>query len=320
MPLYPQLGGASTFEFLNLNTSPRIIALGGYVGPVIDGDINNAIYNPSIINQDMNNKVNFNYVNYYSDISYGDIGYCFKFYNYNIISSMKFVDYGQFVETNEFGQEIGSFNAGEYVFSIGSSRPVKDSLFFIGLNTKFAHSSLYQFNSSAILFDFAVTYSHPEKDLTTSIIFNNIGYQFIPYAEGNQEPLPFEIALSISSKLEYMPLRWHLTLQHIETPDLFFDNPNSDFTEINNNFGYSLLRHVVFGSELLIHKNASILLGYNNRRRFEMVISDRKGLVGFSCGISFRVKRFHFSYARTSNHYSGPINTFGIVTNFNKID
>ena len=54
--LYPQIGGASTFEFLNLNTSPRIIALGGYITSVIDEDINNGIYNPALINSSMNHK------------------------------------------------------------------------------------------------------------------------------------------------------------------------------------------------------------------------------------------------------------------------
>ena len=80
------------------------------------------------------------------------------------------------------------------------------------------------------------------------------------------------------------------------------------------------MRHIVLGAEFLIHKNASILFGYNNRRRFEMIIEDRKALVGFSCGVSFKIKRFHFNYSRTSNHFSGPVNTFGIITNLMKVD
>ena len=66
------------------------------------------------------------------------------------------------------------------------------------------------------------------------------------------------------------------------------------------------------------HKNVNVFIGYNNRRRYEMIIQDRKVMVGFSTGISFKIKRFHFSYARTSNHISGAVNTFGIITNFKK--
>ena len=117
-----------------------------------------------------------------------------------------------------------------------------------------------------------------------------------------------------------MPLRWHLTFQHLETPNLFFQNPNSSFTQENNNFGYNFFRHIDFGSELFIHKNVSILAGYNNRKRFEMIIQERRGLVGFSCGFALKINRFQFYYSRALNHYSGAINSFGIVTNFKKND
>ena len=149
-------------------------------------------------------------------------------------------------------------------------------------------------------------------------MIKNLGYQVIPYYEGEHESLPFEILIGVSNKLAHMPLRWHLTFQHLEPPDLGFENTsgNTVFDLNNDNIASDILKHFVLGAEFLIHKNASILLGYNNRRRFEMIIEDRKGLVGFSAGISFRVKRFNFSYSRSSNHFSGPINTFGITTNF----
>ena len=35
-----QIGGSNSFEFLNLRTSPRVIALGGYLTSVFDDDVN----------------------------------------------------------------------------------------------------------------------------------------------------------------------------------------------------------------------------------------------------------------------------------------
>ena len=315
--MYSQVGGEHVFEFLNLNTSPRTIALGGYQGSAIDDDLNSGIYNPAVINNLMVNKLNLNYNNYYADIFYGDIGYCFNYLNQNIISSIKFIDYGTFIETNELGVPIGEFQAGEYGFSLGSGFNVLDSVIHIGVNAKLAYSSLYQVSSSAIMLDVGFAYNSSKRDLTASLIFRNIGYQIKPYYPGNKEKLPFEIVLGISNRLEHMPLRWHLALQHIETPNLFFEHTNSDMPQ-SNNFGYAVLKHIVFGSELLVHKNASIIFGYNNRTRFEMIMQDRRGLVGFSCGMSFKIKRFHFYYSRSSHHYSGALNSFGIVTNFQK--
>ena len=69
-----QIGGSSSFEFLSLRTSPKTIALGGYLTAAIDSDLNNGIYNPSLINSKMDSKMTLNYINYYSDISYGEVG------------------------------------------------------------------------------------------------------------------------------------------------------------------------------------------------------------------------------------------------------
>ena len=45
-----QLGGESTYQFLNLISSPREAALGGKVVTNIDYDVTQALYNPATIN------------------------------------------------------------------------------------------------------------------------------------------------------------------------------------------------------------------------------------------------------------------------------
>ena len=105
----------------------------------------------------------------------------------------------------------------------------------------------------------------------------------------------------------------------METPDLIANNVIEN--QLNNdNIGYHILSHIVLGAELLLHKNVNLLFGYNNRTRFEMLIEDRKGLVGFSCGFLIKINRFSLAFSRASHHLSGPINSFGISTNFKKIE
>ena len=315
--LKSQVGGGHVFEFINLPTSPRINALGGYVTAVIDEDLNNGMYNPALINPLMRNKIVLNYTNYYADIIYGDFGYSFSFREYNIVSSVKFIDYGNFVETDSFGNDLGDFSAGEYAFSLGLSKVI-DPLFCVGLNTKMAYSSLYEVQSLALMLDVGLTYTHPSHDMNASLLVKNLGYQLIPYYQGNREDLPFEILLGFSNKLAHMPLRWHLTIQHLEVPNLSVDNSVSSLYLDDNSLMNNILKHFIFGAEFLIHKNVNILIGYNNRRRSEMIIEDRKALVGFSAGVVFKINRFHFNYSRTSQHFSGPINTFGIITSLKK--
>tara|TARA_B100000902_G_C27291913_1_gene907656 strand:- start:570 stop:1595 length:1026 start_codon:yes stop_codon:yes gene_type:complete len=319
--LYPQIGGVNTFEFLNLNTSPRSAALGGSLQSLVDDDVNSGIYNPAVINYDMNSKVVFNYTNYYSDINYGNFGYSFSLFNRQFIASMKYVNYGLFNETNEFGQSIGEFSAGEYLISIGTSHSILDSLISVGINTKLGYSSFYELNSLALLFDLGFVYNLPNQNLSMSFLIRNLGHQIVPYYPGNYESLPFELSFGIVNKLAHVPLRWHLTLKHLETPDLSYDDYGLFSSQINyDNFAYNLLRHINFGAEFLIHKNINLLFGYNNKTRFEMLIEDRKGMVGFSYGFSFKIKRFQFIYSRVSHHFSGTLNSFGILTNLQKID
>ena len=47
----------------------------------------------------------------------------------------------------------------------------------------------------------------------------------------------------------------------------------------------------------------------------EMMILDRKSMVGFSYGFSFKINRFKFNYSRQFHHFSNPVNSFGITTN-----
>ena len=73
--------------------------------------------------------------------------------------------------------------------------------------------------------------------------------------------------------------------------------------------------HCVFSGEFLISKNLNIRFGYNNRRRSEMVILDRKAMVGFAFGFGFKVNKFKFDYSRQFHHYSNPVNAIGVTTN-----
>ena len=322
---FSQIGGGNTFEFLNLQTSPRISALGGYCPNVFDSDPNLGFYNPALINIRMNSSLVINYINYHADINYGSVLYAhnFKKTKNPILFSLTYLDYGIFDETNEFGELTGEFGASEYLFSIGFSKKiyVLDSLRFFnfGINIKSAISQLYLENSFSLLSDVSFLYNNEKKRLISSLIIRNLGYQIVPYYSGNREKLPLEFSLSISNKLQHMPFRWTFSLQHIETFNLTFDNTAQSMNAINNNIenglGQKILRHCVFAGEFIITKNLNLRFGYNNRRRAEMIILDRKAMVGFSCGFSFKINRFKFDYSRQFHHYSNPINSIGITTN-----
>ena len=312
-PIFCQIGGTSNFSFLELNNSPRIIGLGGYLTSTIDADINNSLYNPALINSKMSHKVFTNISNYYSDILHGNIGSSFDLGGQLFVASLKFIDYGNFDESNEFGQITGNFNAGEYSMKIGTSFSV-DSTFNYGFNGVLAYSNLYHLNSFAMLLDIGFTYSPPKFNFSTSAIIKNFGVIIDRYSSQNSESLPFEFVLGLSSKPKYMPLRWHLTLQHMEKPDLSYSFLGQNVILPNRSFFEKSLLHLVLGIEFLIHENLSFFLGYNNRIRNELALENRRGLVGFSTGVMFQVKRFNLSYSISNSHLSSTTSTIGITT------
>ena len=74
---FAQVGGESTYQFLNLVSSPRQAALGGKVLTVVDFDVNQAFYNPATINQEMSNRLSVNYGSYFGEVSYGTAAYAY---------------------------------------------------------------------------------------------------------------------------------------------------------------------------------------------------------------------------------------------------
>ena len=56
-------------------------------------------------------------------------------------------------------------------------------------------------------------------------------------------------------------------------------------------------------------------LGYNYKRRQEMKVVVRPGMVGFSWGFGLRISKFHIAYGRSSYHLAGGTNHFSLTTN-----
>jgi hypothetical protein len=185
---------------------------------------------------------------------------------------------------------------------------------------KLIYSSLYEYNSFGMAVDVAGTYHDDEAMFAASMILKNIGYQIMAYDAGNHEPLPFEIQAGLSKQFRHVPLRLSMLLTHLERWDLSYEDPNDPSGGIDpitgeaieqsglEEFADNLMRHIVLGAEVLIGKNFSLRGGYNYQRRQEMIISPKKGMVGFSWGFGFRVKYFHFSYARSTYHLVGSPN------------
>lgn len=322
-----QKGGESTYSFLGLTHSARIAALGGKNVSIFDEDINLVYHNPSLLTSGMHNHLTLNYVNYFAGVNYGYTSYGYSVEGIgNFAAGIHYIDYGSFDRTDELGQVQGTFRASEYAMNLVYSRSVIDSMLMAGVTLKPIFSSFEQYNSFGLAVDLGVTYYNPRTLTTAGLVIRNAGIQLASYT-GVREKLPFEIQAGITQGLAHAPFRFSVTLQNLERWDLTYETSDGDeFNSLGDQlersgfdlFGDKLMRHVIFGVEFLIGQNVHVDLGYNYKRRKEMKVSARPGMVGFSMGFGFKISKFHFAFGRASYHLVGGTNHITLTTNLSE--
>ena len=321
---FSQVGGNSTYSFLNLTITPRSAALGSKVVALDESDPGIALNNPGHLNAAHNNQLSLSYVGYFADIKYGFLSYAKHFNNIGTFGiGLQHVSYGDFIEADNTGQITGSFTGYDMAVNLMYSKTF-DSLITVGVNLKPIFSHLEQYRSFGICADIGVSYTSAEKLFSAGVVARNIGSMLKPYTTGTWEPLPFEVVAGISQKLKYAPFRFVLTFQQAQNFDLYYqreyeantffgddDQANqSKIGEIGNEF----ISHVILGVEFVPVKNFYLRGGYNFQRRNELKIEERASTVGFSWGLGVKIKKFMISYSRATYHLVGASNHFSIST------
>ena len=313
--LYAQLGGESTYQFLNLISSPRQAALGGKSITNVDYDVTQALYNPATINVDMDNQLAVNYASYLGDISYGTAAYAYTWdrRTQTFHVGMTYVNYGSFDGYDENGISTGEFSGNEAAFSLGYATQIGYSDFYVGANLKMISSKLEQYNSFGIAADVGFIYVNEYLDFNAAFVIRNFGMQLTTYA-GLKESLPLEIDLGFSQKLENVPLRWHVTFENLQQWPIATENPARGTTDLNGTqtpeevgFFSNLIRHTILGIELFPERGFNIRLGYSFRRAAELKILEQRNFSGLSFGVGLKFNKFRFSY--THARYSSAANT-----------
>lgn len=317
---FAQLGGQSTYQFLNLVSSPRQAALGGKVLTNVDYDVTQALYNPSTINVEMDNQLALNFSNYLGGITYGTAAYAYTWdrRHQTFHTGLTYVDYGSFQGYDENGIETNTFTGKEAALSFGYAVQIGYSDFYFGSNLKFITSTLEQYSSFGVATDLALLYKDDRLEFQGTLVVRNLGTQITTYA-GRNESLPLEIDIGLSQTLENVPLRWHLTFENLQQWPIGKPNPARGTTDLEGNvtnekvgFLANVIRHTILGAELFPDKGFNIRLGYNFRRAEELRIEDQRNFSGLSAGFSIKLNKTRFSY--THAKYSGASNTnfFGL--------
>lgn len=320
-----QVGGESVYQFLNLSTSARQIALGGEVLTLMD-DVNQPIWNPAVINAELDSKIAVNYTSFLAGINIGSISYARQISRRfgTIHGSIKYLDYGTLIGADETGLETGNFNARDVAISVGYSLNLPWTNVYMGTNVKFISANIANFTSFGTAIDFGILYYSPYKPFSFTLVARNIGFQIKPF-NGTRENLPTKISFGASYQLEYVPLKWYATLDNLQQWDVSVANPSNQTIDLEGNttteevgFLGNSLRHFIIGAELLPESVINLRVGYNFRRAAELKLQNVRTFGGISFGFGIQMNRLKFNYAYSKYHSASNNSTFSLLIDLDK--
>jgi hypothetical protein len=312
----------NSFSFLNIANNARVNALGGINVSLADDDINLFSFNPALLDSSQKGQIGLNFSPYLASSKFLTLNYSPKFKLKNLAGnwgiSLQNLNYGTFEGTDAVGNLTKEYSANDFSLAITHSRKINHISF--GITAKLVGSTLESYSSVAFLTDWGGTFRHPKHDLSFGIVAKNIGFVLKSY--GNIRPeVPFDLQIGATFKPKYMPVRFSITGHHLYTFDIAYNDPDINYTFDNQGNKVAkkisgvdkMLRHLIVGTEILIHKNFNLLLSYNHLRRKELVVNSLGGGAGLSFGANFRTPKIGFSIARSAFGYSNGQTSFSLV-------
>ncbi|MCH1548043.1 MAG: type IX secretion system protein PorQ [Flavobacteriaceae bacterium] len=320
-----QVAGESVYQFLNISSSPRQLALGGKEITYFGSNVNQPLINPSSINVLMDNNFSINYSNYISDISYGSASYAYTFDNRSntLHFGVSYIDYGNFDGYDEQGNSTNSFTGKESAISVGYSTKINNLPVYFGANIKLITSTLEQYNSLGLSSDIGFLYINDNSDLNIGFVIRNIGVQLKAYDE-NKEKLPFEVDLGFSQLLENAPLRWNITIENLQKWNIGLSNPSRIISDLDGNittekvsFLNNLFRHLIVGAEIFPENSFNVRVGYNFKRGEELKIIDQSNFSGLTFGFGMKFNKLQVNYSHAKFSSAANTSLIGMIIDLN---
>ncbi len=301
--------GSTAYNFLNTTSSSHVYGLGGQNISIIDDDINLMNQNPALLGKEIDMQLGMNYMRYLGGSNFMGATFGMKAHERGAwAAGIQYFGYGEIKAADPDGTITGTFSPSDITFNAMYSHDITDRLRG-GINLKVISSNYGDYSALAIATDLGINYYDPEKDLSLSLVFKNLGGQVKKFNE-TYDKLPWDIQLGWTQSLTSVPIRFSITAYNLtkwKLPYYERDDKNSTSSDIveKESFGSNLFRHLVFGVEYVPSEKFYIGLGYNYKTRTDMATYARNFISGFSIGAGMRVKMFGFGVAMSQPHVGG---------------
>ena len=313
----------TAYNFLNIPSSSHVYGLGGHNLTIIDDDINLVEQNPALLGTEYDHQVGLNYMRYIGETNFAGLRYGQGVSEHGAVAvGLQYFGYGNIQGADIDGTLTGSFSASDMAFSLTYSHDISEK-WRGGITLKYLYSKYEDYTAGAVAADLGVNFYDPDHEFSASLVAKNLGGQVKKFNE-YKDKLPWDIQLGVSKMLGMAPIRLHLTAYELTRWNSPYykiedvNNPNSGFVK-KESFGNNLLRHLVFGADVLPTENMYIGLGYNYRTRTDMATYKRDFMSGLSVGAGLKVRAFGFGAAFARPHTGATTFMFNLTTSIGEL-
>lgn len=323
LKFYAQVPGSTSFAFLKSSFSARSMALGGKVVSLYDQDLSLVNENPALLNASMNGQMHFNQSVLPSGIHFSALNYALKTKVGVFAPSVRYVNYGNFTETDEIGNQIGKFTASDMAIGSNYAYSFNDVL-HVGASANLIASNIASFTAYGFSVGFGGMLVHPNKLFSAGFSVQNIGWTFKNFTDNNPSMLPIDVTAAASLKLKHAPFRFTLLGKQLNRWNVIYEDPNrkptfdplsGDTIPVKNaGFFEILANHAAAHVELLASEKFHFRMGFDYHRREQLKVVERPGLAGFSFGVGLKFKKFNLDYGFMVMNKAGQNHAIAIST------
>ena len=211
-------------------------------------------------------------------------------------ASIQYLDYGDLIETNSQGQELGTFGASDMAFAATGAKRLNfgsdNGSLALGLTGRLILSSIHDESSWGLAADVGAMYYLADNRTQIGLAVTNLGAQMDGFTTSHKDKLPIKLAVGGSHKMRGMPLIMA-----------------ADITKaIDDQIRFSL------GSELVSFAPFYLRAGFSSRRGDIETGSSTDGWAGFTGGLGIAHNQFRLDYAIGQLSELGTVHRVGLTT------
>jgi hypothetical protein len=309
--------GEKAYRFLELPTSARVNALGGYNVSVIETEPTLVFQNPAALGKEMDMNAGITFMSYLADIKVGSAIFSKSIRTQNAFAiGVNYIDYGNFTEGTQSGGITNEFKATDIAVSGVYSHALADRLRG-GVAAKFIYSAYEDYTSTAIGFDVGLSYYNEDREFSAGLVLANIGAQISAYND-NRISLPWDIRVGMSKKLGKAPIRLSVTGVYLTQWDFARIDEANGIDSSGDSFAKTLLKHTVWGIEVLPSKNFWVAIGFNPKSHYDLQLQEGNRFGGLNAGAGIRISKFSIGFSLAKYHPSATSFLFSLGADISK--